>query len=501
MPHSHGKVWLVGAGPGDPGLLTCKGKQVLEQSEVVLYDQLVGAGILTQIPEHAEKIPVGKRAGHHTMPQEDIHQLLLEKAREGKRVVRLKGGDPFLFGRGGEELELLAKHNVPFEVVPGVSSALAVPAYCGIPVTHRGLSSSVHIITGHSQQGQPLSIDYPALVRLRGTLVFLMSVHAMPDILQGLLDAGMPPDTPAALLENGTLSSQRTCQSTLAHLAQDAQQAGIAPPALLVVGEVCSLAGRFNWVEQRPLWDVRVFLTRPANRASSLALRLQELGAEVVAFPSMETVPIPDSPAIAQFLQRLTNYDWMAFTSVTGVECVWNLLNVHRIDIRSLSRVRFAAIGSATKEALEQRGIRVNLLPARYDARALAEALVEVLSPGERIALPRAQEGSPALTQVLSKAGVPFDDIPVYRTNPRSPLPIPRRENDVAVFTSASTVRGFVQGMTDVAGLPALCIGEQTAQEARRHGMEAIVAKQATMEALVEALLTFHSTRKDGHCL
>lgn len=501
MPYSNGKVWLVGAGPGDSGLLTVKGKQILEQAEVILYDSLVGEGILAWMPDAAEKISVGKRAGRHHMPQEEINLLLLEKAKMGKRVVRLKGGDPFLFGRGGEELELLTQHRIPFEVVPGISSAIAVPAYHGIPVTHRDFCSSLHIITGHKKQDSPLALDYPTLANLPGTLVFLMGVHTMPEICQGLLQAGMAPHTPASLLENGTLSNQRAVHSTLEQLPEDAKAANIAPPAVLVIGSVCSLHRSFSWTQSpiRPLGDVRVIVTRPRSRASALSQQLRELGAEVLEFPSIQTIPLDRNPQIDQMLSRLSSYHWMLFTSAAGVEAFFSLLQAQRVDIRRLTHTKFAAIGPATQQAIEQHGILVDCVPTHYDAEALAKSLLTMIQPGETVCIPRAQEGTPRLTKVLTDAGISFDDIPIYQTKFSHHPPFTLRKTDLVAFTSASTVKGFVQTMagTDFRHLPAICIGEQTAQEARKHAMKTVVAKQSTIDSLVDCLVTFHIQRKE----
>lgn len=273
-----GKVWLVGAGPGDIGLFTLKGKEVLSRAEVVVYDSLVGDGVLAMIPREARTIDVGKRASHHTMPQEKINQVLLEEAKKGYRVVRLKGGDPFLFGRGGEELELLAEHHIPYEVVPGVTSPMAVPAYNGIPVTHRDFCSSVHIITGHKRAGQEYDIDFKALVDTKGTLVFLMGVTALPDICRSLLEAGMEPDMPAAILQKGTTAGQKRIVATVSTLEEEVKKQGIETPAIIVVGKVCSLAERFEWAENLPLFGKKVLVTRPKGLISRMAAKLRVQG-------------------------------------------------------------------------------------------------------------------------------------------------------------------------------------------------------------------------------
>ena len=282
-----GKVWLVGAGPGDIGLFTIKGMEVLKNAEVVVYDSLVGQGVLSQIPAHARLINVGKRASHHTMAQEKINQVLLEEAQKGYRVVRLKGGDPFLFGRGGEELELLKANGIPYEVVPGVTSPISVPAYNGIPVTHRDFCSSLHIITGHKRAGKAYDIDFEALVNTKGTLVFLMGVSALSDICQGLLDGGMSPDMPAAILQKGTTAGQKRIVATVSTLPQEVARQGIETPAIIVVGKVCSLSEDFAWYEELPLSGWKVLVTRPKSLVSETSRKLREKGAEVLELPSI----------------------------------------------------------------------------------------------------------------------------------------------------------------------------------------------------------------------
>src|SRR5699024_9460035 len=274
-----GKVWLVGAGPGDAGLITVKGKALLELADVVIYDALIQLELLVQIPEKTKKIHVGKRAGNHSATQEEINQIILEEALKGKKVVRLKGGDPFVFGRGGEELELLLEHNIPFEIVPGITSAVSVLAYAGIPVTHREFTSSFHVITGHTSKGTKKNVDYPSLAKLGGTLIFLMGISSMEEICNRLIQEGMPSDTPAAMLERGTTAKQRKVISTLKNLKRDCDQVGAKTPAIIVVGEVCKLANQLEWVEKLPLGDVQVSVTREQTEASKLSKQVVELGA------------------------------------------------------------------------------------------------------------------------------------------------------------------------------------------------------------------------------
>jgi uroporphyrinogen III methyltransferase/synthase len=606
-----GKVWLVGAGPGDRGLFTLKGLEVLQNAEVVVHDALIGDEVLTLIPENAVKINVGKRASHHRMEQDQINRTLLEQAQAGKRVVRLKGGDPFLFGRGGEELELLAENNIPFEVVPGVTSAFAVPAYNGIPVTHRDFTSSVHIITGHRRAskgpdvsadkypaagtgtgtaaekigsagtatgtaaeksgsagaatGTPeekigsagagpgdadsLGIDYEALVRTHGTLIFLMGLSNLPAIMKGLLLAGIDPDLPAAVLERGTTARQKRVLATVSTLEQEAAGAQIQAPAIIVVGEVCRLADSFAWAEKRPLAGKKILLTRPKELISEMAVRLRRAGAEVLEMPAIETVPIEPNPALDRKMAELRagdkRPDWIIFTSPSGVRIFMERL-LSEQDIRVLAGIKIAVIGEGSAKKLRTYGIRADFMPSVYDGETLGRELArkirqesaeaELQKPAEekihsfaeenvhysaeetlqksaepdppvRILIPRAAIGNPELTEELQKAGnVEISDIAIYDTRYVSPelIDVPAQirkgEIDYAVFTSASTVRGFSAVMkdTDLSGFKAICIGRQTRAAAEARGMETRMAEKATLDALVEAVMRCAAETTDG---
>lgn len=495
-----GKVWLVGAGPGDPGLLTVKGREVLEQAEVVVYDRLVGEGILNLIPEQAEIIDVGKRAGHHTMPQENINRILLEKALEGKRVIRLKGGDPFLFGRGGEELTLLAEQGVPFEIVPGVTSAFAVPAYNGIPVTHRDYASSVHVITGHKKAGEKLQLDYEALAGLNGTLVFLMSVSAIPDICQGLLDAGMEPEMPVAALQQGTGARQKKIITDLAHLQHKVEEQGVQTPAILMVGRVCELGNVFGWYEQLPLFGKKILVTRPRERSGTLSRRLRKLGAEVLELPAIRTELMEDNQRLTEEFERLGEYQYLVFTSPAGVDLFFQELKSQGRDIRSIGNARIAAIGTGTGKELVNRGLVCELMPEIYDGKHLGILLGETCQAGERILIPRAERGNPQLIEEIQKrVSVEITDLPIYRTVYEKPGDLIDEKKQIedgqihmAVFTSVSTVRGFaaaVQGL-NFSLVHAVCIGSQTEEAAKALGMQTQTAEKADLDSLVEACVS-----------
>lgn len=488
-----GKVTLVGAGPGDPELLTIKGLKALEQAEVIVYDRLVSPALLERVPSAARRINVGKEAGHHSVPQAQINRILLEEALAGRNVVRLKGGDPFIFGRGGEELEALAQAGVEFAEVPGITSAIAAAAYGGIPATHRDYASSLHIVTGHAREGSLPDIDFEALVRTKGTLVFLMGVTALPSIVSGLLNAGMDGSTPAAMVERGTLPGQRRCDATLGTLPERATEMGIRSPALIIVGGVCALAEKLCWFERLPLRGKRILVTRPRERAGTLSARLRALGAEVAAFPCIRTEPLLPCPAMEDALGRVAEYEWLGFTSAAGAEAFWSCLRSMGKDARALGGVKLAAIGPATGNALESHGLTADLIPEVYDAGHMGKALAKAAAG--RILLLRAEEGSPALTDALAEAGVAYDDVPVYRTFYDNPRSAELREEleaggfDFVTFTSASTVKGFVSAVgadADFGSFVGLCIGKQTASEAEKFGIRVKTADNATIDALVE---------------
>ena len=486
-----GSVILVGAGPGDPGLLTQKGRQAIENAQVVVYDRLVSPAILPLIPKDAEKINVGKESSNHLVPQEEINRILLRKAQEDKRVVRLKGGDPFLFGRGGEELELLEAAGIPFQVVPGVTSALSVPAYAGIPVTHRDFCSSVHIITGHARAGAELHIDFEALRRTGGTLVFLMSVSSLPRICRGLLDAGMAPDMPAAVVERGTLPRQRKLVSTLEKLPSEAEKAGVKSPAIIVVGKVCALSSRFDWFDGLPMKGKTVVVTRPEDRSGTLTQRLRELGAEVVDYPCIRTVAREENPELEEAMENLSRYRCLVFTSPAGPEIFFRRLRAAGRDARALSGLTLAAIGPKTAKAMERFGVTADLVPETYDSDHLAKALEAVEGP---VLLCRASRGSTALPEMLERKGIPFADVPVYDTVYAAPAPQKvdalLGETLLVTFTSASTVRGFVESLPgrDLKNVIGCCIGKQTEAEAKKYGLTTVVSQEATMESLMETI-------------
>lgn len=506
-----GKVWLVGAGCGDVGLITQKGRKVLDQAEVIVYDALVSLELLSLLPKEAELINVGKRSNHHLVPQEEINKILLKKAKEGKRVVRLKGGDPFVFGRGGEELELLCEENIPYEIIPGITSAIAVPAYNGIPVTHREYASSLHIITGHKKKNEPLDINFSALVAAGGTLVFLMGVSSLEDICQGLLQAGMKENMPAAILQQGSSSFQRRVVATVSTLQKKATEAQIQSPAVIVVGKVCELEERFSWFEELPLFGRQVVVTRPKDRASTLAERLRELGAQVVELPVIDTVPVmelSDTKPKEKFQKAVEEFCLeerkvcCVFTSPQGVRHFFAQLKQQKLDMRKLlanPQITFAVLGSGTKRALEQYQIFADYMPDTYSAEQLGALLAASLEKDVKVYIFRAMEGAVSLTEKLSEAGIVYEDIPVYETEYRQPEQVKekllqafdKQEITEVTFTSASTVKGFVKVMEgiDFTKVNAVCIGQETAKEAAKYGMQIGISKEASINSMIEFML------------
>lgn len=489
-----GTVTLVGAGPGDKGLLTTAGAQAIAQADAVVYDRLVGEDILDLIPPQAERVPVGKENNHHPVPQPEINETLVRLAREGKNVVRLKGGDCFLFGRGGEECEHLLVNHVPFRVIPGVTSALAAPAFAGIPVTHRDFTSSVHIITAHARAGKPLTIDFDALVQLNGTLVFLMGLTALEQVTDGLLHAGMQSDMPAAVIENGARGTQRKVVCGLSDLAANVRAAGLQSPALIIVGRVCSLSDALDWFTPLPLHGKTVVVTRPRDRAGTLSEKLRARGANVIEAPCIETAQREDTRSIADAFQQ--PHDWAVFTSPAGVPAAVHALRRLGRDLRVLYGMKIAAIGKGTAAALAAYGLTADLVPTQYDGEHLADALIGVMPQGGSALLLRAAQGGQILPEKLARAGIRVTDVPLYDTVHRCDKADMLRgllvdgKIDAVTFTSVSTVEGFVEavGAAEYKGVMACCIGEQTAQAARKYFANVKVAKNATIDDLVACI-------------
>ncbi len=501
-----GKVYLIGAGPGDPTLLTLKGKEILERAETVIYDYLANPELLSLCPRDCEFIYVGKKGGAHTLSQEGINKLLVAKAREGKLVVRLKGGDPFLFGRGGEEIEELVAAGIPFEVIPGITSAIAVPAYAGIPVTHRNYTSTLAIVTGHEAEDKEESkINFQALSKL-GTLVFLMGVKNLPKIVENLIKEGKSPQTPCAVIQWGTLPKQKTVVATLENITEEVQRQGITAPAIIVVGEVVKLRESFNWFEKKPLFGKRILVTRTREQASKLSKALFENGADVIEIPTIEIKPLITSEVL-ETIKNLSSYDWIIFTSENGIKYFFEALYSLRLDGRIFGKVKFAVIGPATEKALRDKGFFADLQPERnYTQEGLAEAFKEINLTGQKILLIRAKKAREHLPEVLKERGAEVRILPIYETqSPKDSLEKLRDEVDkldVITFTSSSTVENFFSllkegSLTLPSNVIFASIGPVTSETLRKYGYNPhIEAKEYTIPGLVEALVDYFSVKK-----
>jgi uroporphyrinogen III methyltransferase/synthase len=513
-----GTVYLVGAGPGDPGLLTLRGAALLAVADLVVYDALVNPRLLSHAPK-AEKIYVGKRAAFHSMTQEQINALLVEHGKAGKNVVRLKGGDPFVFGRGGEECEALAAAGIKFEVVPGITAAIAAPAYAGIPVTHREFNSSFTFLTGHEKEeeyreaqaksrapGAGSDIDWTAIAKLP-CVAFYMGVKSLPRICAKLIEHGMPSDTPAATIQSGTSPRQKTVVATIADLPEKIAQAGIKPPAMTIIGKVVSLRSTMNWFETRPLFGQTILVTRARDQASELTTQLETLGANVLEAPAIELVA--GDPA--QFKDALGHqYDWIVFTSVNGVQFTKQRLFEMGLDVRVFASAKFAAIGQPTADAIrDQLGLKVDLVPERFVAEALAEELIaKYPAAGKRFLLLRADIARPLLKERLQEAGAQSVlDIPIYETRSVGEFPaevkaaIENDQIDWITFTSSSTVKNFLSAMEGLKPSRAkfASIGPVTSATMRSVNLEPTVeAKQFTIAGLVSAIVETHRETKEA---
>ena len=499
-----GKVYLLGGGPGDPGLITVKGLACLREADCVIYDHLVPPRLLDAAPPKAERIYVGKETGRHSLSQEEINALLIDRARQGKAVVRLKGGDPFVFGRGGEEGEVLADAGIPFEVVPGVSSAVAVPAYAGIPVTHRSLASSVAILAGHEDPSKGDS-EWAKLTTGVDTLVFLMAVANLPTIVRRLIESGRRADTPCAVIRWGTTGEQVTLTGTLQTIGDAVSRAGLTAPAIMVVGQVVALRDRLNWFETKPLFGLGILVTRARAQAAVLTRKLEEAGARVIECPVIQ-IQEPDHWAPCdQAVQRLPDFQWIVLTSGNGVRAFLGRLRRLGHDVRALAGARVAAIGPETGEECRRGGLDPDLIPGEYRAEGLLDALRPHVTAGTEVLIARAAEARDVLPKSLEAMGARVTVVPVYRTVPSKEGAELAREAlgqrlvDVVTFTSSSTVRNFM-ALLDArdrnelfGGVTVASIGPVTAATVEEYGLQvAIVASAYTIPGLVEAIVRYY---------
>ena len=505
-----GKVYLVGAGPGDPGLITLRGKYLLEHAEVVVYDYLANPKLLSYVPKDAKLIYAGKKGGGlHAYTQEGINRLLVEHAQLGKRVVRLKGGDPFIFGRGAEEIEELVAEGIDFEVVPGVTSATAAATYAGIPITHRDYTASVAFVTGHEDPTKKFSnISWEKLATGAGTIVIYMGIKTLPSITQKLIDFGRSPDTPVAVVRWASTPQQHSVVGTLATICEVVRQADIKPPALVIVGEVVKLRDTIDWFERRPLFGRRIVVTRTREQASELVANLEEHGAECFEYSTIHIEPVADYSLLDRAIDEMADYQWILFTSLNAVTYFFERLYALRCDSRHLAGARIAAVGRATADELLRYGIRADLIPEKFTGEGLAEALVQTSVRGSRILLPRALQAGELLPDALTEAGAEVTVAPTYRNVPPQGRKDELRDQlqdgdiDLLTFTSSSTVNNFLT-MVDARdndelhqlldGVTIAAIGPVTAATIREHGLHVdIQPEKYTIADMVQAIVAHY---------
>lgn len=496
------KVYLIGAGPGDPGLFTVKGREIMAKADVVVYDYLANMTFLDYARPDAEIIYVGKKGGEHTLPQEEINHLIIKKAKEGKVVARLKGGDPYMFGRGGEEAEELVDAGVDFEEVPGITSAIAAAAYAGIPLTHRSYASSVTFATGHEDPTKPESAhNWDALAKSASTLVFFMGMKNLPDICAKLLAAGLPPRTPAALIRWGTTPHHKSLITTLKGLPADAQKHGFTAPCLIIIGKVVQMHEKLNWFEKKPLLGKGVVVTRAREQVSDTATLLAAQGANVIQFPTIEVHPLEDYCDVRKTLGYLSSYDWVAFTSVNGVAYFFEQLRALGLDTRALAGCKIAAIGPATAQALKKHGIKADFIPERFVAESVIQGLTALGINGKRILIPRALVARDVLPEQLRAAGASVDVLPMYETKPGNARReevldlLGKGEIQCITFGSSSTVDNFIDlipaaKLKEYPALKFACIGPVTAKTLEKYGITCdYQPTDYTIPALVDILV------------
>jgi uroporphyrinogen III methyltransferase/synthase len=499
-----GKVYLVGAGPGDPGLITVKGVECIRQADVVLYDYLVNETLLQLAPAECKRISVGKRKRAHTIPQGEINDLLVKLAREGKTVVRLKGGDPFVFGRGGEEALTLAENDVPFEIVPGVTAGAAAAAYAGIPLTRRGLSSSVVLVTGHEDPTkETTSVDWHKIAAA-DTIVIYMGRSNLPAIVDSLLGGGMSPDKPAAAIQWGTTASQRTVTGNLGNIVERCSKEKIEAPAIVVVGDVVTLRDKLNWFEGKPLFGKRIMITRDRSQAKRTSAELERYGAEVIEFPTIRIMPLADYAELDAEIAKLGSYDWAVFTSANGVRHFFARLDQLGLDTRAFADVKVCAVGPATAEEAKLHGLLVDCIPQQYTTESIADELARVdpeISK-KKVLLPRADIATDALTRRLDEIGADATEVDVYRVVPEEDVPqraadaLSDGQVDIVLFTSSSTARNFARltadaGITVHPNVKFASIGPVTTRTAEEIGYKICCeAEQHTIPCLIQTIIS-----------
>ena len=510
----NGKVYLVGAGPGDPGLITLRGKYLLEHAEVVVYDYLANPKLLNYVPKKAQLIYAGKKGGGlHAFTQDAINKLLVEHAKAGKMVVRLKGGDPFIFGRGAEEIQELVAEGINFEVVPGVTSATAAATYAGIPITHRDYTASVAFVTGHEDPKKKLSnISWDKLATGVGTIVIYMGIKTLPTITRKLIHYGRSPETPVAVVRWASTPQQRSVVGTLATICDVVEEADIKPPALVIVGEVVKLRESIDWFEKRALFGRRIVVTRTREQASELVAQLEEEGAECLEYPTIHIEPVDDYTVPDQAIHGMGDYQWVLFTSLNAVTYFFRRLALLGLDSRQLAGPKIAAVGKATAEKLLGYGIKADLIPEKFTGEGLAEALVQSQVAGSRILLPRALKAADLLPETLIDAGATVTVAPVYRTVPPQGRKeelreqLESREVDLVTFTSSSTVTNFLAMLEArdqeelhrlLDGVTIAAIGPVTAATLAEHGLRVdIQPSRYTIADMARAIVAHYRKQR-----
>jgi uroporphyrinogen III methyltransferase/synthase len=503
MTDNYGKIFLIGAGPGDPGLITLKAVECIKIADVVVYDYLASPALLEYAKKDSEVIYVGKKGGDHTLSQDGINDLLIGKAKQGLIVARLKGGDPFIFGRGGEEAELISDNNIDFEIIPGVTSAISAPAYAGIPLTHREHSSSVSIITGHEDPTKKdSSIEWESFATSNSTLVFLMGVKNLPGIVENLINHGKDPKTPVALVRWGTTPKQQSVTGILENIVDRVKQAGLKSPAIIVIGSVVQLREKLNWFEKRPLLGKKIVVTRARAQASNFIALLRKYGAECIEIPTIKINPPKDILPLIKSINNIDYFDWVIFTSVNGVKFFFDTLYSQGRDVRVLGHLKFACIGPVTKATLKEFGIIADVLPETYKAESVVDAFSDKNIKGKKVLIPRAKEARPVIPEELRKMGAVVEEVTAYETtlvdDNKDTLIQLLEENDIDIvtFTSSSTANNFAEMIPLekfeklVKNITTACIGPITEKTAESLGFSTdIVASVYTIDGLVEAII------------
>ncbi|MFW6270607.1 MAG: uroporphyrinogen-III C-methyltransferase [Bacillota bacterium] len=497
-----GKVFLVGAGPGDYRLITSRGENILNKADIIFYDRLVNPSLLALIPPEIEKIYVGKSRNKHSCSQSEINQMLTAEAKKGKIVVRLKGGDPFVFGRGGEEALHFTQSGIEFEIIPGISSVIGAAAYAGIPVTHRGISSSFHVFTGHSLK----RLDFKNMAEMDGTLIIVMGLKNLGEIAKNLCEKGLSSQKPVAVIRYGTTADQKVVTGNLSSIEDKVKSQGITPPVLTVIGEVVNLRQKINWFEQKSLSGRRIMITRPYGQQKKIEQMIENQGAEVLHFPSIEIQGPVLNNEVKKAVNNLKKYDWILFTSRNGVKYWFQLLQKENIDIRELIGIKFGVIGPGTGSALKKRGIYPEFMPSRYTTSVMTDEFIGLNhNKSKSVLLPRADIASPGLATNLRETGYDITNISIYKTiKPgveQEPIisHLEERSLELITFTSSSTVNNLVEifkeNIDNIKDIPVACIGPVTASTARKHGFDVIIeAEEHTIPGLVNSIKKYYNS-------